>query len=130
MTSTQANETFYTTYREAVHWLHNSIVLCNNIPEIDESIWDNIRFDLYDEDDNMVDIYQWYITDCNKSDVEYLEKHFGLLFTYSDKLDCYILCVDHWGTSWDYVTCEVLTYGVDEYCPHVKSYKELTGLDS
>ena len=130
MTNTQANETFYTTYKEAVNWLHNSIVLCNNIPEVDESIWDNMRFDLYDEDDNMVDIYQWYITDCNESDVEYLEKHFGLLFTYSDKLDCYILCVDHYGTSWDHVACEVLTYGKDEYCPHVKSYKELTGLDS
>ena len=52
MTNTQANETFYTTYKEAVNWLHNSIVLCNNIPEVDESIWDNMRFDLYDEDDN------------------------------------------------------------------------------
>jgi hypothetical protein len=27
----------------------------------------------------------------------------GLLFTYSDLLDCDVLCVDHWGTSWDYV---------------------------
>lgn len=35
--------------------------------------------------------------------LEYLEKTFGLLFTYSDLLDKYILCVDHFGTSWDYV---------------------------
>ena len=130
MTNTnETKEKFYTTYKEAVNWLHNNIVLCNNIPEIDESIWDNMRFNMYDENDNCIDIFQWYITDCNESDVEYLEKHFGLLFTYSDKLDCYILCVDHYGTAWSHVACEVLTHGIDEYSPNCKSYKELTGLN-
>lgn len=130
MTNTnETKEKFYTTYKEAVEWLHNSIVICNNIPEVDESIWGNMRFNMYDEDDNAIDIFQWFITDCNESDVEYLEKHFGLLFTYSDKLDCYILCVDHCGTAWSYVACEVLTHGIDEYSPKCKSYKELTGLN-
>ena len=128
MTTEKQNKRFYTTYSEAVHWLHNSLVLCNNIPEVDISIYENMRFSDYDEDTNSyTEIFQWYITNCNTSDVEYLEKHFGLLFTYSDKLDCYILCVDHYGTSWDYVPCEVLTYDKDEYCPHIKSYEELTG---
>ena len=49
------------------------------------------------------EIFQWYITDCSKSDVDYLSETFGLLFTYSDLLDCYILCVTHYGTAWDYV---------------------------
>jgi hypothetical protein len=120
-------QTFYTTYAEAVNWLHNDFVLCNNIADVDESIWDNMRFNGYDEDDNPIDIYQWYITSASASDVEYLEKHFGLLFTYSDKLDCFILCVDHFGTSWNYVPCEVLTHG-EELSPCVKSYEELTGL--
>lgn len=120
-------ETFYTTYSEAVNWLHNDFVLCNNIPDVDESIWDNMRFSSYDEEtDSYTEIYQYYITDASESDVEYLEKHFGLLFTYSEKLDCFILCVDHCGTSWNYVHCEVLTHG-QENSPHVKSYKELTG---
>lgn len=127
---TTQNKTFYTTYSEAVNWLHNDFVLCNNIVDIDESIWDNMRFNYYDEDDNPTEIYQWYITDASQSDVEYLEKHFGLLFTYSDKLECYILCVDHFGTSWNYVACEVLTYSKENWdnyeCPHVKSYDELT----
>jgi hypothetical protein len=65
-----------------------------------------MRFDLEDDEGNIRDIYQWYLTDCSESDVEYLEKTFGLLFTYSDNLDLYILCVDHFGTSWDYVYCE------------------------
>lgn len=94
-----------TNYYRAVHWFDMSLVLCNQIPEIDNSIWDNMRFDCYDEDENPKEIYQWYITNCSKSDVEWLESSFGLLFTYSDMLDCYILCVDHWGTSWDYVYC-------------------------
>lgn len=94
-----------TNYFLAAHWLNNSLVLCNQIPEIDDSIWDNMRFDLFDEDESQIEIYQWFITDCSESDVEWLEKSFGLLFTYSDLLECYILCVDHWGTSWDYVYC-------------------------
>ena len=53
--------------------------------------------------EDRVEIYQWYITDCSKWDVEYLIKTFGLLFTYSDLLDCYILCATHFGTGWDYV---------------------------
>ena len=125
--TTKTNETFYTTYAEAVNWLHNSYVLCNSIVEVDESVYYNAEFDMEDEDGNYTEIFQWYISDCTQSDVEYLKKHFGLLFTYSDKLDCYILCVDHFGTSWNYVHCQVLTYGIDEYCPHIKSYKELTG---
>jgi hypothetical protein len=133
MTTTTENkkETFYTTYAEAVNWLNNSLILCNNITEIDTSIYDNMRFSDYDEEsDSYTEIYQWYITDCSEGDVEYLEKHFGLLFTYSDLLDKYILCVDHYGTSWKYVHCEVLTYGnEDDMYPHIKSYKELTGQD-
>ena len=116
-------KTFRTNYKVAVNWLGNSFVMCNNMPEVDESIYENMRFNcsyLTDDDgnqyadynevpedvevyENNVDIYQWFITDCTESAVEYLEEHFGLLFTYSEKLDCYILCVDHWGTGWDYV---------------------------
>lgn len=99
----------YTTYRIATHWLRNSFILCNEIAEIDaESIWENARFNMEDEDGNPVDIFQYFLTDCSESDVEYLEKTFGLLFTYSNKLDCFVLCVDHCGTSWDYVSCPIL----------------------
>ena len=129
MTTETKKQPYYTTYSEAVNWRNNNYILCNNIVDIDQSVYGNMRFQDYDEEtESYTEIYQWFITDCNEGDVEYLEKHFGLLFTYSDKLDCYILCVDHYGTSWDYVHCEVLTYGnEDEYYPHIKSYKELTG---
>lgn len=89
------------TYLEAVNWLGNSRVLCNNIPQIDPSIFDNANFDWYDDENEMeVEIFQWFITDCTQDDVVYLADRFGLLFTYSELLDCYILCVDHCGTPW------------------------------
>ena len=101
--------TNYTTYNIAAHWLDGGLVLCNNITEIDPTIWDNARFNLEDEEENPIEIYQYFLTSWSESDIEYLEKTFGLLFTYSDKLDCFVLCVDHWGTMWDSVPCEVLS---------------------
>ena len=98
---------YNTNYSVAVNWLGNAIILCNEIVNIDFSVVENCRFSLYDEEtETEKEIFQWYITDCTQSDVEWLEEHFGLLFSFSDMLDKYILCVDHFGTSWDYVHCE------------------------
>ena len=100
-------KTYGTNYRVATQWTNNSFILCNDIVEKDFSVYENMRFPLEDEETGeMTEIYQWFLTDCSKRDVEYLEETFGLLFSYSDLLDLYILCVEHWGTSWDYVYCE------------------------
>ena len=99
--------TNFISYADAVKRFNNSLILCNNISELDTTIWDNCRFALWeDEDGDMKDIYQWYLTDCTAEDVEYLEKWYDLLFTYSEMLDCFVLCVDHWGTSWTGVMIE------------------------
>lgn len=45
-----------TTYRIATHWLGNSYVLANNITQ-DTSVFDNMRFEFYDEDGDPMDIY-------------------------------------------------------------------------
>lgn len=107
-----------TTYRIATHWLGNSYVLANNITQ-DTSVFDNFRFEFYDEDEKPVEIYQWYITDATESDVEWLEDTFGLLFTYSELLDCFVLCVDHCGTGWDYVPCDIVNEEVLESNPEM-----------
>lgn len=97
--------TYTTDYKTAVHWLHNSLILCNTITDIDTLL--EYRFDFYNEEDGTyTEIYQYYLTDCSLDDVEFLEKHFGLLFAYSETLDLYVLCVDHYGTAWDYVPCD------------------------
>lgn len=102
---------YSTNYSVAVHWLNNSLIMCNEIPEVDPSVLDNMRFSLYEEDEDgyeeELEIYQWYLTDCSDFDVKFLEEHFGLKFTYSDLLGLYVLCVTHYGTSWDYVYWEV-----------------------
>lgn len=100
-------KTFYTDYKTAAQWCNCALVLCNNIETIDSSIYDNMRFDYYDKNGEPTEIYQWYITDLSAWTVEFQEQAFNLKYTYSDLLDCYILCVDHFGTGWDYVPCEV-----------------------
>lgn len=94
---------YKTNFNKAVHYLGNHYILCNNIVNVDlESIYEN--FTSTPEDDEFPEIYQWYISDCSDSDVKYLTEHFpGVLFTYSEKLELWILCVTHYGTSWNYV---------------------------
>lgn len=97
-----------TTYAIATHWLRNNYILCNNIFEIDPSCYDNARFDWEDEEGNGREFFQYLLTDASKDDVEWLERNFPeLCFTYSDLLDCFVLCVDHCGTSWNYVATAV-----------------------
>lgn len=111
-----------TNYYRAAHWLNGSLVLCNELPRIDENL--NYRFSTYnEEDDTYTEIYQWFITSYSESDVEWLEKSFGLLFAYSPLLDCYILCVDHWGTSWDYVGCPCYNDDINDDLLKQKDYR-------
>lgn len=102
----EVKEMYSTNYRVAVEWLGGSLIMCNNIAEIDPAIYDEMRFSYYDDEtDKYTEIYQYFLTNYSLSDVEYLEETFGLLFTYSPALDLFILCVDHFGTAWDYVHC-------------------------
>jgi hypothetical protein len=58
-------KTYKTNYSVAVNWCNNALILCNNITEIDPSVYDNMRFELFDEEDgSQRDIYQLFITDC------------------------------------------------------------------
>ena len=51
-----------TTYLTAVNWLNNSRILCNEICNIDELFWDNLRFELEEGDE----IFQFFLTNCSK----------------------------------------------------------------
>ena len=100
-----------TNYFDAVNYFANNRILCNNISEIDPTFYDNIRFNLEDSNGEIIDIFQYYITDFQESEVEYLEQRFSLFFSFSELLDCFILCVNHYGTSWKgvYVTDNEVT---------------------
>ena len=116
--------------------LVGDMIMCNNIPEVDYQIFDNIHcgslYYLSDDaeydyaeylanyenscDDEEPKTYQEWLED-NREDYEreiqiyqyylirdpYWLEQAGELVLYSEKLDCYVWCVDHWGTAWDYV---------------------------
>lgn len=112
---------FLTTYRNAIDWLNPNLILCDDIAEVDPSVFENARFnwsntkdaetgEVVDDDfegrtyESQVEVMQWFLTSLSEFDVKFLEEHFeGMLFTYSEKLGLYVLCVDFWGTPWDYV---------------------------
>lgn len=104
-----------TDYKTAVHWCGNNFIMFNNINEIDENFFED-NYDIFTkgcteeqiENGEYNEFYQYYLTDMSEGDKEWLEKTFDLHIGYSKKLDLYVLCVPHLGTSWDYVPCEVL----------------------
>lgn len=97
-------------YKRLVDHYVGDIVLCNNITEVDDEIWDNVdESNLIDEDGdeiNDLDIYQYYLCNVSEWAKEQL-KGTGVILSYSNVLDCDVLMVQHWGTSWDYVMTDI-----------------------
>ena len=103
---------------------NDSLLRCNDIPKVDELLWDNIEggelYNYYDNDGNeitkeeydelgwenganeqMRDIYQYYL--INESLADMLKEHTDNIVFYSDKLNLYVLGVTHFGTGWSCV---------------------------
>jgi hypothetical protein len=104
---------------DQIFYHDSTLLLCNNIPQVDELLFDNIEngsfTTYYDADGNEtdeenavdqseVDIFQYYLIDAGTA--ERLKDHTDEIIFFSDKLDLYVLCVTHCGTSWDYVDAE------------------------
>lgn len=91
-------------YRRLIDRYIDDLVLCNNIVNIDNTVFDNMQN--IDVDDDDFEIYQYYL--CNLDDFE-REKllDYDVSLSYSELLDCDVLLVTHWGTSWDYVMTDV-----------------------
>ena len=92
-------------YRRIIERYIDNLVLCEKIEEIDELVWEymqNIDFD----SDEEINIYQYYL--CNLTELEKeMLLEYGIILSYSNVLDLDVLCVDHLGTSWDYVMTDV-----------------------
>lgn len=96
-------------YARAVERLVGDIVLCNNIGQLDSSIFDNIINDNYYDDDEEYleeEYYQYYLCNLDEWEKDFL-KQTDIIVSYSDVLDCDVLMVNHWGTSWDYVMTDI-----------------------
>lgn len=117
----------------------SDLVLCNNIAEVDDSIWDNIETgDLYyymDTEGNYKtkedfendetgtieeysdEVYQCFLCNLSKWDLDSIReyKSDSIIISYSNLLECDVLMVTHWGTSWKYVPTDIdLTDNFDE----------------
>lgn len=106
METNQTNQkTYATTYAVAASWAGCTTILCNEIACLDEELmyYDTIGYDCDEETEEYPEIYQYYLTNCSKDLCEFLNEHFGLMFAYSEKLDLWVLLVDHCGTGWDFV---------------------------
>lgn len=95
-------------YRRIIDRYIQDLVLCNDIANIENSIEEQLidRYDLGLEEDEYLDIYQYYLCNLNEFEEETL-REWGILIAYSNILNVDILCVDHFGTSWDYVMTDV-----------------------
>lgn len=80
------------------------LILCNNIAS-DYNDLELVNGADYDEDEDYYeDIYQYYIIsdDTAKRLIEYTNE----IIYYHNRLDIYILGVNHYGTSWQYILTE------------------------
>lgn len=109
----------------------NDLVLCNNIVEVDPSIWDNIETgnlyyyvdekgnyktrEEYENDESGTieecckDVYQYYLCHLSQFDLDSIKEFESdsIIISYSDLLDCDVLLVTHFGTSWEYVITDI-----------------------
>ena len=92
-------------YRRLIDRIGN-IWLFNNAPKLSEYDFEyEVGSDYDEETDEYIDIYQYYLVDINSYQIEKLNE-IGcndVIIAWSEKLEEYILLVDHFGTSWDYV---------------------------
>lgn len=97
----------------------SNMLLCNDIREVDETIWDNIEsgelLEYFDADGNPCEeedaeetteneIFQFYLID--RGTAQRLMRSTNEVVMYSDMLNLYVLGVTHLGTAWDYVGTE------------------------
>jgi len=80
--------------------------LFNKAPELSDYDFEcEVNSDYDEENDEYIDIYQYYLIDVDKYTIKILNELQckDVIIAYSPKLEEYILLVDHCGTSWDYV---------------------------
>ena len=107
----------YASYRTVINMYISDAVLCNEIAKLDDSIFYNVNENYCEE----TEIYQYYLCNLLESEKEQLT-NCGIILSYSDMLDCDVLMVDHFGTSWDYVLTDVKLF--DNYEDLIKYEEE------
>ena len=96
-------------YRRLVDRFFQNMILCNNIVHnFDENIEIVAGTDYDEENEENIEVYQYYIIDgwFDEDDLQKIGNELGVVY-YDNKLELYILGVEHFGTSWDYVLTDI-----------------------
>lgn len=105
-------------YRRLIDKVSNGIWLFNNAPKLSNYDFEfEIGTDYDEENDDYVDIYQYYLIDINSYALEKLQELDckDLIIAWSDTLEEYVLMVTHFGTGWDYILTDIEpTTDIDE----------------
>lgn len=114
----EEKRTGYISYRRLINRISNGIWLFNNAPELSNYDFEyEVNSDYDEENDEYIDIYQYYLIDINNYMIEKLNelKCKDIIIAWSETLEEYVLMVDHLGTSWDYVMTSIkYTNNIDE----------------
>lgn len=97
-------------YRRLINRISNNIWLFNNAPKLSDYDFEfEIGNDYDEENDSYTDIYQYYLIDINSYMIQKLNelKCNDVIIAWSEALEEYVLMVDHFGTSWDYVLTDI-----------------------
>lgn len=82
------------------HVLNNDIVSATGWDS-----WDIENGELWDENDDPIEIFQYFIIDDNGAEI--LKDYTDEIVMYNNDLGMYVWGVTHWGTSWDYVLTDI-----------------------
>lgn len=97
-------------YKRLIDRISSDIWLFNNAPKLSEYDFEfEIGSDYDEETDEFIDFYQYYLIDISPYMIEKLQKLKckDVVIAWSEKLEEYVLMVDHFGTSWDYVLTDI-----------------------
>ena len=96
-------------YRRLIERI-GKIWLFNQAPKLANCDFEFVLNSEYDEEnEEYVDIYQYYLIDINQYTLEILQRKEckDLIIAWSETLEEYVLFVDHFGTGWDYVMTNI-----------------------
>lgn len=100
-------------YMSVIGLYISDLVLMNTLPMLDMSVWDNMEN--FDFEDEGLEIFQWFVCHIGEYERKRLLECKDIVLSYSNMLECDVLCVTHYGTSWDYVLTDVeLTDDINE----------------
>ena len=92
------------TYKDFLDFTNGDIILCNNI-EKDYSKLELENGSEYDNNDNYIDIYQYYIISDDMAG--FIKQFTDEILFYHTELDIYVWAITHYGTSWDSVNIKI-----------------------